>query len=548
MKKRKLVLKNIALLAFVSLGFIACERDFAEIGTDIVGEDNFNTTSKTYPVITYNKRVTPVQSSNLTDNLLGYYFDPNFGSTTANFIGQLTPKVLDPSFGDNIVLDSVVLTVPYYSKASDIDDDGFVIYDLDSIYGSDPIKLTIHRNNYFLRDFDPNEDFNTSQKYYSNGSSSESDLISDLELEGEILYQDLSFTPDSEVIVLKEIDLETGEEVETSRLIPSLRVKLNNPNDFWENLILNREGEPELTSQNNFHDHFRGLYIKAESLTPNGGTLMQLDFASENATLKIHYTSDNSSSIEGVEEIQTKSNEYEMSFSGTRVNILDNNFDSNILSIINNANTDEGDEKLYIKGGEGSMAIIDLFTEDEEGNTFNDYMNEFRDVDEEGNVVSVKRLVNEAFIEFYVDQEQMQVLNGEEPNRIYVYDINNNSPIIDYFLDLSVSTTSSNAVLRHLEPLTTTEETNQGVKYKVRITEHINNLILKDSTNVKLGLVVASNIREVNNYDVLTEEDYFNKFPSGTILSPRSTILHGNNSPDEDKKVKLKIYYTEPNN
>jgi hypothetical protein len=119
MKKRKLVLKNIALLAFISLGFIACERDFAEIGTGIVGDDNFSTANKTYPVITYNKRVTPIQSNALPDNLLGYYKDPNFsegnqnsGTTTANFVSQLTPKRLNPTFGDNIVLDSVILTIP----------------------------------------------------------------------------------------------------------------------------------------------------------------------------------------------------------------------------------------------------------------------------------------------------------------------------------------------------------------------------------------------------------------------------------------------------
>jgi hypothetical protein len=36
--------------------------------------------------------------------------------------------------------------------------------------------------------------------------------------------------------------------------------------------------------------------------------------------------------------------------------------------------------------------------------------------------------------------------------------------------------------------------------------------------------------------------------PMGTILSPRSVILQGSNSNDELKKVKLRVYYTEPNN
>ena len=88
---------------------------------------------------------------------------------------------------------------------------------------------------------------------------------------------------------------------------------------------------------------------------------------------------------------------------------------------------------------------------------------------------------------------------------------------------------------------------NRGVKYKVRITEHLNNLILRDSTNAKLGLAVISDIASVQNFGILDEQGSNKKsLASGIILSPKGTILHGNLTVNPDKKPMIKIYYTEP--
>ena len=90
------------------------------------------------------KKIMPFQSNGLPGYLIGHYNDPNFGSTTAHFLGQLTPGVYNPSFGDNTVLDSVILTIPYFSK---LDDE---TYTIDSLYGNGPIKLSIFKNDFFL--------------------------------------------------------------------------------------------------------------------------------------------------------------------------------------------------------------------------------------------------------------------------------------------------------------------------------------------------------------------------------------------------------------
>ena len=555
MKKKHIILKNLALLAVIFTGFIACDKDFASIESDVVNSDNtanFTTDKAIYPVITYNKKITPFQSNRLPAYLLGYYNDPVFGTSSVNFVSQMLPTAFDPSFGDNIVLDSVILKIPFFSTSLGVDDNGNTTYKLDSVYGNTQIKLSIYQNNFFLRSFNPESEFNDSQKYFSNGATSQTNFINPIELEGQLLYVNDTLVPSNKQILLTEIDTVTNEPIITDRLAPAIRVHLNNPNDtYWEDLFFKKEGESELSNQNNFTDYFRGLYFKAEAIDVNG-SLMQLNFTSSEANITLYYTSeipDPESDTETTQKVGT----FILNFSGNLVNIFNNNFISipvgdNII----------GDEKLYLKGGEGSMAVIDLFNgevEDSNGVSrpaFEVLKDTYRKIDENGAFIKesngnfvMNRLVNEAFLEFFVDQS---IVQGNEPDRIYLYDIDNNTPLIDYFLDQSVSSLTINAKINHLEPLVRVDNdpNGKGIKYKIRITEHINNLIIRDSTNVKLGLVITSNVGSIDQLGLLTEQGKI--IPSGTVLSPKGTVLFGNNTTNEDKKVKLTIYYTEPDN
>lgn len=529
MKKIHSILKNIALTIFIFAGFIACDKDFASLDSDVINPDiavNFSTGFEEYPIIAYNKNTGPVQTNGLPSSLLGFNFNPIFGTSISNFVSQMTPSAYDPTFGEDVVLDSVVLTIPYFSRLIETDDEGDSTYELDSIFGDTSIKLSIFENNYFLRNFDPDSEFNDPQKYFSNGSTFS---------EGELLYEDLVFSPSEDQIVLTEIDTVTNLPIISNRLAPAIRVKLNNPNNtFWQDLIFNKEGEPELSNQNNFREHFRGLYFKAEATDVNG-TLMMLNFASTDAHITIYYTSEVQLSDTDTETTITPGR-FVLNFSGNQVNFFDNNF-------INVPDGDEinGDEKLYLKGGDGFVAIINLFNGDEDGNSieFDQFKNDYIE-----NGVQ-KRLVNEAFLEFYVDQA---IVQGEEPDRLYLFDIKNNIPLIDYVFDQSVNATSSK--FNHLVPLQREgdEPNGQGIKYKIRITEHIKNLIINDSTNVKLGIGVTTNVASINNLELQNNTDILKVLSSGSILSPRGTVLHGNNTSNPDKNVTFKIYYTEPDN
>ena len=93
------------------------------------------------------------------------------------------------------------------------------------------------------------------------------------------------------------------------------------------------------------------------------------------------------------------------------------------------------------------------------------------------------------------------------------------------------------------------EENNRGVKYKIRITEHINNIIVRDSTNARLGLTLTPNINIVGLREAIGSDMQGIDYPVAATVSPLGTVLYGSNVPNEfeDKKLKLEIFYTQAN-
>ena len=68
----------------------------------------------------------------------------------------------------------------------------------------------------------------------------------------------------------------------------------------------------------------------------------------------------------------------------------------------------------------------------------------------------------------------------------------------------------------------------------------------KDSTNTKIGLVLSTNVNYTAPSQILESEDGTETVPAAALLTPRGTILHGTNTTD-NKKMKLQVFFTEPN-
>lgn len=540
---------NLYIILISFFIFQSCDKELTSFDSDVINSENaidFSTGELDYTILSKSEIINPVQSNNLPSFLIGKYNHPQFGNSYANFVGQMVPADYNHDFGDNVELDSVILSIPYYSRAIDTDENLDVTYEIDSVYGNNPIKISIYKNNFFLRTFDPFQSFDSSQNYFTNGSLSNNEQIDISQLEGQLLFEIDDFVPNANQINLTAVDT-SGETYISQKLAPALRFKLNNPNNnFWETLFFNNDGLPNLSNEPDFKEFFRGLYIKTEGLN-SSGSMMLLNLASSNAKLTIHYTSDNevvNNDTGSTDDNLTNQHEYVLNFSGNLVNIFEN---ENLVDV-NATNTVDGNENIYLRGGEGIITTLDLFS----GSLINDNGEEisefdhFKDFFYDNISDSPKRLINEAYIEFYVNQN---FINSDEPERIFIYNYEQNTALIDYFLDQSVSSTTINAKINHLVPLIKDSlNDNRGIKYKIRITEHLNNLVLKDSSNSKLGLGVMSNISSVQNFTILGDEDSNsnNSLAAGIILSPKGTILHGNLSPEIEKRPRIKIYYTEP--
>ncbi|MEP5340068.1 MAG: DUF4270 domain-containing protein [Algibacter sp.] len=571
-------LKYVSLFLLIALAFVACDKEFNAIDSQVLGEENanFNTNKTVFQILAYNKKLDSLQINNLGSSLLGFYNDPIYGQTAASLITQVIPATIDPSFGTNAVIDSVILNIPYFSRATEEFNGEIPLYTLnDSIFGSEdtsedepkvtPIKLTVYRNNYFLRDFDPNSDTNSAQNYYSNASNAdktsnyaitENTLINFDDHKGEIIYETESFTPNHNAVILTtgtEADGDLTETVST----PALRIDLADDADektYWSSLILEKQDDAVLSNSNNFKNYFRGLYFKAEA-KDNDGQIILLNTTSTDSKITVYYSND--------EETQGA---YILNLSGNRINPYINTYSPSL----ENGDRIDGDEKLYLKGTEGSMAIVDLFNglvTCEESNTeetaLDCFKKTYRQLNEDGYILKngeevdpdgyitnddnfvLKRLINEAQLIIYEDNESIDVDDETHTHdRIYAYDIENNFPTFDYLVDGTDNTTNPEFSKFISLGLRSTDD--DGIsKYKIRITEHLNNILVSDSTNTKLGLVLSNNVNVTSNSEILESNDIVISVPSASILSPRGTVLYGNNTSATEKKMILEIYSTE---
>jgi hypothetical protein len=562
-------LKLLFLVCIVAL-FASCDKDFNEIGSDIIGDDHFGLiqdVSKT--VIAYNEATGSVETSNLAINSLGYYNNPFFGKTRASVVSQVILDTINQTIGTNPIVTKVELSLPYFSRLKTTDaTTGDRTYELDSVYGFvtlndkkvfNKIKLSVYESTYYLRDYDASLGFLDLQKYYS-GATSDFDANKnpnrlnddtvDMSQNNEFLYSA------AEIKTYKLVD---GVSTVDTRSVPGMRLKLRT--QFFQDKLFGTGASGKFINNNVFKEYFRGLYFKADNSASSSelGSLALLNFKLGKIIVTYNVTITSSAGV-----VSTKERKFGISLGGSSVNLFENNYNSSYTTgIAANANAATGAYNLYPKGGDGSMTIVKLFGDiDVRGysssglatigsNGVSDELDDLRNP-----VGGKKLLVNEANLTFYIDKTKMA--GATEPNRIYLYDLNNNLPIIDYYMDNSAALNAKNN--KYIFGGIIEKETSssivdkRGIKYKIRLTNHLRNLISKDSTNVRLGLVVTESIAIATNSklkNATTGANPINKIPTAAVLNSLGTVLFGNNIPSNDpnyaNRLKLEIYYTKPN-
>jgi hypothetical protein len=599
-------IKFILILTFI---LTSCNKDYNTVGVDLIDNKPFTTSIEEIPVFVKMNRIPPYVSNAISTFQLGIYQDNIYGESKVSFLSQLSIGGEEDQMGifsqtDEIngiegniaaipeleTVKNVFLDIPFFTNVDDDDNDGVInlydvdstdpysdsdgdgvsdadesnagqnplnkdtdgdgildgedtesvnpnagatIYELDSLIGNSDskFKLKVSELEYFLRPFDPENNFESYQKYYSNNNIPDN-------FSGTVLFDQEIEINSNELVFYNEDDPETEDENESEtvkeRLTPRIRVSLDK--DFFQSKIIDKEDSNELSNLDNFKLYFKGIVIDAYDFTDP--LLMILNFPEAEIRIVYEYQQYNKNSTDddiSDDTIESIEKNYTLKLEGTKLN----SFKHDPYSVtINNAISDtiNNPESVYLKGGEGIMAEIELFKD-----------NEGKDILEE--IRSQDWLINEANLSIYINKDMLSSSGGIiEPSRLYLYDIENKAPLIDYFIDNSAGAKEYQNKVIHGGSIELDEDKN-GLMYKIRISEHIKNVVRKDSTNVKLGLVVSQDISNTMNIEVKTK-DFMTFIPGSSAISPLGTVLIGPSPSAEhyEKRMRLDLYYTKLNN
>ena len=374
------------------------------------------------------------------------------------------------------------------------------LYAIDSLFGTREasFRLEVNRINQYLRDLDPNQNFEVQQPYFSNFDIA---AFKETELFNQTISLDFN-----EVV----IDEET-------RRSPRIRIPLDNA--YFQTHFINREGDDAFADPTNFKEFFRGISIEASDFS--APLLMIMNF---NA-MQLYVSYEHNTDADG-----TKANkDFILSASGTvKFNTITKT--TPIHADLTQVYQDQDAAKIALSGGVGSVATIKLF---DDGVDQASLLEEFK---------QQPWLINEASITLYVDEAAVAQYGLAVPDRLFLYNAASSTPLSDYQLDSSATTELAKII--HGGFLI--EE--DGVRYyKIRITDHIRNIKNNNSNNVLLGLSVMANINNPTMADVLNTAV---KLPIGSVSLPKSVILVGPGIQDPallEQRLELELYYTNLN-
>ncbi|MDF4203528.1 DUF4270 domain-containing protein [Maribacter sp. SA7] len=436
--------------------------------------------------------------------------------------------IFSDNFAEKVEIDSIYINGINYDNVSKTPIPSF--------------NLKVERSTFFLRDLDPNASFQEAQQYYSNQVFSP-DFVT-----GDPLFEGLVEIIDEEILIQNEDD-DSTEDVDESltftKLQPGIRVALDN--EFFQTNILDKEGSSELISQANFTEFIRGLHFSIEDESGND-VLFMFNLNSSNITMTYSYTNYDTNSTTDDTSDDNPNNILEKDFtfsfltlstsgivSGNAVNtILTEEYGPQIIQTLDNG---ENASRIYLKGGPGTYAEINLFEEDGGESIIEQ-------------IKSENWVINEANLVFYIDRDQLDAAGSTlEPPRLYLYNSENKFPLINTSTDVAFAETGTPNLFAFYPDYDGVIEksSGKGVRYSVKITDHINNMVVRDSTNATLGLTLTTNIQNWNIADAKVN-DGEEELPITSTVTPLGTVLFGSNidaaDPDFDKRLKLEISYT----
>lgn len=222
--------------------FTACDHDVTNIGLGLTGELLGTNFTDTCTLTAYSFFEDTINTTLLSANLVGSITDPVFGETKATTYAQFDLTGSSVNFGDNPIIDSVVLTLQ-----------------LASFYGDTTDGVAI-------RVYELTEAMDTTTRYYNNSTVAHSSSM--------LNYQPENYTihPNTSIVV------------DTGSYSPHLRIRLKN--SFGQQMLNN---STQMYSNTAFMNYFKGLCITAESHSGQRGYILLTNMNSSMSGITLYY-------------------------------------------------------------------------------------------------------------------------------------------------------------------------------------------------------------------------------------------------------------------
>jgi hypothetical protein len=486
---------------------ISCEKEIESIGIGLVDNDNFSRNQITSEVITSHENVERVPASGLQQYLLGVYADDEFGSLEASIVGQLVLPASGESYdyGTNGAIDSVIVSIPYQAtREVESYAGGQPKFSIDSVWGDTDVafKINVYELKTFLNSLDP-YDPSKNAVYYSD---------KDFQKGSDQLFSgDFKVNPNDTVSIIKRylndgITVYDRDTIKEDNLQPTIKLPLDE--QLIKQLFVDNASGAEFDSNDSFIHFFRGLFIEAEALTSDKSHLISLNMVGSKMT--IYYSKDqneladqdlNDNGINGEQDVRTK-HLFNFSIGALKSNILKRDYTNSKQS---------GNDRLYVQGAAGSIAIVELLS--------NENLAELQ---------SNNWLITDANLVFYVDQNASSNI---APERLFIYNFDENLQIRDVITE---GITATGGVLER-------DEDGNPYRYSFKITDYISELLKSDDPDdlVKIGLKVFN---PTDTPTSLTDVEIID-----FSWNPKGVVLFDHNASAGEKRIKLEIFYSEIN-
>ncbi len=282
--------------------FYSCNKDADRIGIDLQPEgDNLVVlVSDTTSIYAYSVLVDSIRTDETAISLLGSYYDPVFGSSTASIYTQVRLTTSSVDFGENPVLGSIILAFEYTGE----------------YYGD-----TTYTQN--LKVFRMDETIYGDSSYYSNQN---------IAITEELASFNFQPSPTDSVFV------------DTLKYKAQLRIPLTE--EFGQSIL--DAPEDDLSSGDSFLEFLKGVYVTTEMMQM-GGAILYFNLVSENSKMSIYYSNDEDDSLSYTFAISSGNARF-MNFEHFNYENAESEFRAQVID----GDTTLGDDKLYLQSMAGA--------------------------------------------------------------------------------------------------------------------------------------------------------------------------------------------------